>query len=85
MLIHGRAEFVVRGRRIDDGIKEALGITPVESHRFVLLDGLLSIFQGAGHNEAADGFPSNEAACSIRRFAVSLSRRFTRSLLVTLA
>ena len=57
MLIHGRAEFVVRGRRIDDGIKEALGITLVESHRFVLLDGLLSIFQGTGHNEAADGFP----------------------------
>ena len=57
MFIHGRAEFVVQGRRIDDGIEEALGITPVEYHRFVLLDGLLSVFQGAGQDEAADGFP----------------------------
>ena len=76
MLTQGRAELVIWSRRIDDGIKEALGFTPVKSHRFVLLDGLLSVFQRAGHNEAA---------CSIRRFAVSLSRKFTRSLLVTFA
>ena len=57
MLIQGRAELVVWSRRIDDGIEEALGVPPVKSHRFVLLDGLLCVFQGAGHNEAADGYP----------------------------
>ena len=56
MLIQSHEEIVVWGWRIDDDIEEALGITPGESHRLVLLDGLLRVCQGAGHDEAADGF-----------------------------
>lgn len=53
MLIQSREEIVVWGWRIDDDIEEVRGITPGESHLFVLLDGLLRVCQGAGHAEVS--------------------------------
>ena len=72
MLIHSRAKLIVQGRRIDDDIEEALGIVLVESNRFVLLDGLLCVFQGAGHNKAAGRFSLQTKP--LVRFAASPSR-----------
>ena len=80
MLLQGRAEAVVRRRRIGECIEEPHRVLAGERDGLVTTNGLLRVSSALDTMNALTVLPSTEAARSIRRFAVSLSLRLMRSL-----